>query len=428
MKNSILAMDIQGYVKYVPAVIFAVGVAFLAFAFLFGFIKGGRKVHWGGVVWLFAFGTYYVVGKILGDSNPLLDSYSWKYDARVLAFVWDLVLVLTCIIAVLLIYGLLTLLFRPRPEKERGDNREKEGLEEFGFKYDDNDEYQDYKQYQEFLQYRQKQINNAKKKKKKKKTSFFGRVFGGIICAINAGMLLAVFYSAFLLIVDATALKTGFFAPIYGAGLVTGALPFVYKYALDMAIIGIILAITLKGRSMGVIEAIRTVLVKIGSPIALIIGCYLPFSPFAQSSFYINAIVTRSTGLFTSLGTGEMVANYGGKILSCILIVAVLVLAFWLLNLILKKLSEGVKKVLPFKAIDNALSSLVFMMLGVAVVVVIWGVSYLLSYYGLVNMHEIMLGETGLSRGLFETLDLFARPRLDAIMQYVESYTQGLPF
>lgn len=425
MKNSILAMDIQKYVGYIPTALLVIGAIFLAVAFLSGFVKGGRKVRWGGLVWLATFGTYYIAGAILRDSNPLVNALSWKYDLRVINFFWDLIIALISIIVVLLVYGLLTVLFRPREEKDRGDFRQKDGLEGLGFKYDDNDDYQSYEQYQRFLEYRRKK---SSMKKKKKKTSFFGRLFGAIICTVNTAMIVGIVYSAFFLIIDATALKTGFFEPIYDAKYVNAVLPFIYKYALDMAIIGVILALTLKGKSMGFIEAIRTVLVKIGSPVATVVGCYLPFSPFAESNFYLNAVVSRCVGLISSFGASETVATYGGKALACVLIIVVLVLFFWILNLLLKKLSEAVKSVLPFKAIDNALSSLVFMFLGVVVVVFIYCVCYTLSYYGILNMHEVMMGQGGLSHGLFETVMLFGKPRLGLITEYIRGYTQALPF
>lgn len=425
MKNSILAWNIKQYVKYVPNALLVLGAGLLIIAFLVGFVKGGRKVKWGGLVWLATGVVFLIVNEIVGDTNPLASIMPSKYDKRVVAFVWDLTIALLCIIAVLLLYGLLTLLFRPRVEKERGDNREKEGLEALGFKYDDNNDYQDYQQYQNFLQYRQKQASIVKKKRK---PSFFNRLFGAIICAVNTAMVLAVFYSAFYLIIDATALKAGFFEGIYQTAYVEKILPYIYRYALDMAIIGVILACTLKGKSMGVIEAIRTVLVKIGSPVATVVGCYLPFSPFVQSSFYLNAVVTRCTGLFTSLGTSEKVAYYGGKVLTCVLIIIALVICFWILNFLLKKLSSGVKKVLPFKAIDNALSCLVFMALGVILVSFIWCVLYTFSYYGIVNTHEVLLRDSGLSKGLFETAWLFGKPRLDIFTEYLKGYASWLPF
>ena len=412
MTNSILA--IQDYTKYLPHAIVGVCGLVLLVAFIIGFVKGVRRVRWGGVAWLLAGVTYFLASKYLADKNPINNLLKGLVADSVLPFFVALSFALASIVVVGLVYGLFVLILRPKKDKKKKARGSR--MDEIGLRYEEDGEF-------DGTRYHNK---NLRAKPKKKKVSFPGRLFGALLCTINTAMIVAVALTALLFVVDGTALKTGFFASIYEYEITEKIIEYAYTYGFDLAIIGIIFGFMLKGTKVGFVDAIRIVFIKFGGVISVILGLYLPFSPFASSVPGVGALTLRCRGLFGTLGTGEKVAYYGGNILAGLLLVVVLILAFWLINFLLKHLGNGLRKVAPFKALDSGLSAIVYIVLGVVVVLLIWLALYILSYYEIFNAQAILREFSELSEGIFNFFDTYLKEYLITVTDKIKGFIEKI--
>lgn len=412
--QSLLAAEwLRSNIQYLPlAVVILCGVILLI-AFFVGLKKGGRRVSWGGFVWLAAGVAFFLVDKYLGAKNPVR---TWltknNFDGNVVAFASSFTIAIACIIVVLALYGLFTLLFR----RGRKFKKEKDLSEERGVKYGTYEDVEIYGDEEE------------KPRGKYRKPSVFGRICGGLICVVNTAMVLAVVIAAALLLVNSTSFKDGFFSPIYRVPLVRTLVTYASRFALDFAIIGIIAGIACAGTKKGMLETVRALLVKLGVLAALGFSFYLPFSKFVDSNAFLSAVVERCIALFNTFGASEKVATIGGKVLSGVALAVVSCLAILLVQWILKQIVKVVNRLKFLQVIDRTLSCVLYLAIGVAVCAAIWAVVYTLAYYGIFQVSELMTGDTCLSNGIFQTFDVYLKPYLDSFTETAKTWMAKLPF
>ena len=421
MLYSVLASNanIWGYLP-MATVCFCAVVLFVALCI--GVKKGARRVSWSGFVWLTAGGGFLLAEKFLLDKLPLENLFSkWFADDSVVAFACSFALALGCILLALLLYGICTLLYRPKT-KWQAKTDDIFTKDEYGIEYDDD--YIDYDDYEDY---------NSRKVLVRKgygKPSATGRLLGGVICVVNTAMVLLTVLAVAVFILSATRLKTGVLAKMYTVPALIKFEDLASKYALDFALIGIIVCMACVGRRKGMLTTVRGLLLGVGLPAAVAIGFYLPFSRFSNQDgvSVLYGLVSRSTGAFERLGASEKVASISAKILSGLVIVAVLAFTIWLTGLILKWLANLVDGVGFFRAIDGALSCLVFMVIGVLVCVVLWGIIYILGYYGVFTGSDLFAGETSLSKGLLDTFNVYLRPYLEKFSDIAPNWFEKIPF
>ena len=136
--SSILTAAATGEVdlqQLLPTILIVVCGIVLLIAFFVGFAKGWRRVSWAGCVWLVACLAFFLLQGGIGEAfaqtlAPILAGLS--LDGSVAAFAAAFVLALGCIIVALLLYGIFSLIFRPRmssiyPNEERF-TRDEDGL------------------------------------------------------------------------------------------------------------------------------------------------------------------------------------------------------------------------------------------------------------------------------------------------------------
>ena len=411
MISNILA--IQDYTKYLPHAILGVCGTVLLIALIVGFVKGARQVRWAGVAWLLAGITYFIVRKYLAGLVPLKKLLQGKMDDSILVFATSLALAIASVIVIGLLYGLFVLILRPRKEK-RKKKEPRLRVDEIGLRYDDDYDYEGGFAYDN---------KHLRVKPKKKKVSLAGRAFGALLCVINTAMIVAVALTILLFVVEGTALKDGFFAPIYDYSITHTAVDYASTYGIDLAIIGILFAFLRKGTQIGFVDALRVLFIKFGGTVSVILGLYLPFSPFASSVPLVGGLTERCRGLFGTFGAGEKVAFYGGNILSGLLLVLVLVLAFWVINFLLKHLGNGLRKITPLKAADCALASLVYLVFSVVIMALVCLVLYVLAHYGIFGANGL-LEKSELTGGMFDFFDVYVQKYLimatDKIKEFVD--------
>ena len=366
-------------------IIIAACAVILLIASIIGFVKGFRKVSWSGFVWLVCSAMFFLLAE--------KTSFGTGKKAFLLAA--------ACITAALIAHGVCSLLFRPRAKwvlKSQRFSREPNG-----FEYDPKEmDYDDYEEYGSEEVLITKGYGTP---------SFMSRLLGALICAVNTAMVLSVVLCAFFFVVDCTKLKTvAFFADMYktelfGKAVMPTVLPYAYKYALDFALIGVIVGVATKGAKQGFLESVRIIVVKIGGIVAFGLGLYLPFSPFAGESgnYFLSKLVIRCTTMLESFGLSGVLLSLGGKLVTGLLLCAILSLALVLVNFVLKQFVQAVNNIGVLRTVDGAVSGVAFLAVGAAICIVIWAVMFVLNYYGLFNFAELFAGGSArLSQGLFE--------------------------
>ena len=421
MIYSVLAgnSNIWGYLP-MATVCFCAVVLFVALCI--GLKKGGRRVSWSGLVWLIAGGGFLLADKFLLDKLPLENLFArWFKDDSVVAFACSFTLALGCILIALLLYGICTVLYRPKARwKEKTEDIFIK--DEYGIEYDD-----DYKDYDDYEDYQNRKVLV---RKGYGKPSGFGRLCGGVICVVNTAMVLLTVLAVAVFILSATRLKTGVLATMYTVPAVIKFESLAAKYALDFALIGIIVCIACAGRRKGMIQTLRGLILGVGIPAAIAISFYLPFSRFAAEDGVrvLYGLVSRSAGAFEKLGASEKVAGIIAKILSGVLLAGLFAAVLWLVGFLLKALANFVDGVGFLRAVDGALSCLVFMIIGVLVCAVVWALIYVLGYYGVFTGSDLFAGETSLSKGLLDVCNVYLRPYLERFSEIAPNWFAKIPF
>ena len=409
------------WLKYLPMIVAIVGIVILLVAFCIGFKKGGRRVSWGGLIWIVAGAAYFLVQHFLGAFilewvRPLVSGF--VTEESVIVFAASFATAVACVFAALLLYGLFALIFRPRYTRKRKNDdiftKDEESIE-----YDE--EYEDYDDYEKF-ESRKMIVRSGYNT-----PSIVGRFMGGLICMINTAAVFIVVLSVSLFLINTTPLKDGALSVLYQTPAVVLLVEYASKYALDLLFIGVMAAIACKGRKNGLLETVRSLLVNIVSIVAVALCFYLPFSPFAVpvsegGDYFLSAFVTRCTAMTAGLGLPETVAPIVGKILTGIFLAVFVILVLVLINWILKKLVEVVENVKFFRAVDGALSCVVYLVIGIVVVALVWAVWYAMAHYGLFYVEQLFTEESALSSGLFKTYELYLEPYLDIADEWVKNF------
>ncbi len=405
--NCILALEsLKAYTKYLPLAVAGVSAIFIVIAFIIGFTSGGARVRWSGFAWLVSALGFVFADKYLHEKNPVYKMLSARgFHAQVVAFASSFTIALACILAVLLLYGLFTLILRRKRKVAVRAIQEKNAFEKAikygsyeGFDIDEDDE-----------------------KSVRVKPTGIGRVLGGIICAVNTAMLIATLVCTTLLIVNATSLKNGAMSAIYTVPIIPKLLPYAEKYALDFAMIGVIFLVAVSGAKKGFTETVRVFLIRLGGIAAIALCFYLPFSRFASSNSFLRVIVGRLVGLAAKVGWSVKVYTICGKIAAALVLCVIAIAVLLLINALLKTLTKEVFQDGLLGVIDKMLAGVAFLMLGALLCAVIWGALYAFSHYGVFQMGGLTRGTSTLSSGFFETFDYYLKPWLERFTAKIKS-------
>lgn len=391
---------------YLPLIVVAISAVVLLIAFLVGCKKGARKVSWSGFVWLFAAVLFVVLDKTLfAENNPIAAMFSNLGDA-VGAFIGSFVLAIVACVVALVLYGVCTLAFRPRVKriKKKADIY---SIDDEGVEYDE--EYYDYDDYEEYASRKMVRFKGYGT------PSIFSRLFGGILCAVNVLMVLAVIVCAALLVINATQLSDGL-GEAMSAPLVQKAVEFSRTYAMDVAIVGILIGYACKGRRKGFMETLRSFFCADGGTICAILAFVLPFMAMPEGSalaIYVSRCEDAANQLF-GLILGQFTPIIG-KLLAGLILWLVSIVLLKLLDALLKKISEIVYARGFLNVVDGLLACAIYFIIGIVVVALLWAVWYVLSYFRIFTADKLFATDASLSYGLFKTMEQFLKPILDQI-------------
>lgn len=414
--NCMMAGALDNVMQFLPYIFAGLCVAIILIAFFRGFAKGFRKIGWWGLVWIGAGVAFFVLAEKFGVNNPVKNLLSGQTEA-IASLGANLALALGCVLLALVLYGLATLLFRPKTKlvAKHGDRYFKD---ENGIEYDDETE-----DYDDYLEYQSEEILV----KKGYYPSFLGRLFGGLVGAINVISVLVAIFAVALLIIDCTPLKD-FVSALYALELnsvnvMEFAMVYVSDYALDFIFIGVVIAVACKGRDKGFLESLRFLVVKLGGWVIGIGAFVLPFSQFAQAEggvYLFSEVVAKCVEFSESLSLSGAIADIVGKLFAGLLTFAVSMIAIALLNFLLKTLSSIVDGIGLFRTLDKSLSCVAYVVIGAVVCALVWAGLYLLNFYGLLNTSAFFSANATISTGLFEAFDEYLKPLLENLGEQIK--------
>ena len=379
--HSIMA---TGIAEKLPMVIGIAAGVLLVVAFIVGFVKGFRKVGWDGLIWVTAAALFSFVGFLIEPAG----SPSKKFGI-ILGFA------VGYIVVALIAYGLLAHLLRPRIRWVKDNTNGDTSLAEYGLEFEP--EYLDYDGENDPRPYGKRLYKTGFNPPK-----LLGRLLGGLACAVTVGMLIWSVISIFLLGINATSLSKMNIGMVLKNETVAKLLEFAQKVLLDWLCIGLIFIVAKKGFSKGLLNSLRGIIVSLGS-VALVGLCfYLPFSPFATKEtglfYFLHNFSDRCARAMSSLPF----ANILGKVLAGICLSVGAGILTFLLNLLLKKCCKLVSANAPTRMVDQILSCVLYMVIGVVICLGVWFVLALLENFGLFNISEVLHEKAYLSNGLFD--------------------------
>ena len=392
--HSILA--IQDLVPFFGPIGAAVCAVILLIAFSGGFAKGFRRVRWGGLIWL----TVSLVFMLVYKFTPVGEIVkSW-------ALIGMVVYALVCVLAVLAVYGLLAFFVRPSMRWVKDTVSHDDSLAEYGLEFEpeylEYDGENDYAPYGKILQ-----------KTGYNPPSFFGRLLGGLTCAINSAMVLFGIIAFAFIMLGTTRLSTGYLGPILTAPLLKALFDLVVNYALDILTLGVIVGIAIKGYEKGFFASLRSLIITGGGIVAVALCFYVPFTQYAYATdgffYFVAQLVQRSYEAFIAYGA---IAAIIARVLAGVVLAIFAILAIVLLNIFLNKCCGWIEKVRLTRMVDGCLSVVLYAIIGVLVCFGIWMVLGCLDYFDIVKFREALGENATLAKGLLG----FARHMLDGLL------------
>ena len=357
--------------------------AILAIALIVGFIKGVRKVAWGGFYWMAAGVGFVFAHLYMQKMNPFTKMF--KENAAPLAnALWTFTLALGCILIALILYGLFSALLRPRTVFKKA----KLSGAEYEFELEDDEE--------DDTPYAEETTMIVKGGGKPK---FFGRLAGAFMCLINTAAVLATILAVFLLVVDFTPLKKGPMGEMFRVPLAKYALQYATAYAFDFFAIGFIFWVAYKGFHNGFFKFIHGLTSTFGILAVVVICFIIPFNKIGATGIF-GDLRNSVAPLFAKMK--QPFEDVFTKITTGAILAIVLSVGMAIINFILKKLSNGIKEVGLFRVIDGFLALVLYLAIGVAVVALLWSVLYTLDYCNIFIVNEAVTEDSVLAKSFLD--------------------------
>ncbi len=381
--HSILAMqNMAQYLGLFGTCLFAV---ILLIAFSMGFVKGFRRVRWGGLIW-FSVSILFI---IFGYFPALRQTVSAWGTIGVMG------VALACVLAILALYGVLAHFLRPRMRWVK-DVRSDTSLAEYGLEFEP--EYLDYDGENDYAPY-----GKILYKTGYGAPSFFGRLMGGLTCAINSAMVFLSLVSFALVIVGTTKLSEGYLGSVLTAPFIKMFFEDSMHYAMDVLALGLIIVMARKGYEKGFLSSLRGLIVVGGGAIAVALCLFVPFTIYAFATdgvfYFVAQLVSRGEQAFIGYGTWNIII---ARVLAGVILATLAIIVFVLINLFLKKCCHMVEKTGPTRVIDGCLAAVLYAIIGVALCFALWLIFGTLDYFNILKFREALGERAILSRGMLD--------------------------
>lgn len=396
----------------VPLIALIISVAVLALAFLVGFIKGFRRVGWGGLAWL-ATCILFVIADGMFRETLTEPFKNMGFTPEIAAFWAALVVAVVCIVIVLTLNGVLTIFLRPKLMYLDELNEEEDNdLAEFGLEYEDDCRDYDYG-------YAFDPRDRTAFRSGYDNITVGNRIFGGIANLVKWAMILFIAFSFFTFFVGATIASKGPMGIMLSVPIVQTVYDFGVRYTLEFLSIGLVIVLGVKGYGKGFLASLRWVIILVGAIAAAVFSFLLPFTQYSLATegfmYFLARLVERCVNLFG--GAENTMAFMVGRILAGCCLLAFFIVILIILNIILKKCCHMVKAKGPVRVIDGALACVIFLAIGVALVIGVWCVLYTVDYCGIFHTTEIFSKDASLSQGLYKFGETMMKPYIDMFVR-----------
>ncbi len=371
---------LAGGAKAIPTVIFIVAIVVMALAFVLGMVKGFRKISWGGLFLSLAAVGFTLCYKFLGNKNPF--GASWQNKPGLSSIVWALLLALGVAAVSLLLCGICAAIFRERQVWVKNIYKDQYGFE---YEYDDVDDVPV-----------DETVGKTLVVKGRGSKSFLCRLFGGIVGALNAAVVLSVLVGIFLLIVNGTALQFKSLGDIFDVKLGAMMLNYASAYALDFLTVSIIFGLGYLGYKIGFVHSVRIVLC-LSIILVVFIGFAIPIVDRTENMYLFRQLIVRCCRLFKSLSRGVIY----GKLLAGGLLAVFGVVIVLILVCLLKKLAIGIDNRRVAFVVDGTIAVIAYLAIAAVLCAVLWGALYLFDYCGVFKASEIFSEKAGLAKECF---------------------------
>ena len=376
----------------IPTYVLIVCGMILLVAFTVGFVKGFRKVAWGGFYWLLAFVGFTVAYDRLASKNPIASLMKGQLEGAT-SFAWALLLMLGAVAISLILYAAFSFKYRP---KEVPAPRECEvEVDEYGFVYED--EREDDCPYCEKPVY--VMVGDGK-------PTLFGRIAGGFMSCVNVAAVLVSIIAVTLIFIGQTKLVYDSIGDMFDVPLTRKALDFASAYAFDFFTIGLVIWIAYVGFKTGFVRSFRVAITAFGILVIGDIGFALPFTK-AANYWPIENLIDRCGLLFT-----QMKPEYR-TILSKLVAGGVLALAgfvsLFVLSFLLRKAVDQIESHMTTLVIDEILAVVMYLIFGALAVATLWAALYLLDYCGILFVSDAFGEGASLAKEFFEVAEHYLK-------------------
>ena len=207
-------------------------------------------------------------------------------------------------------------------------------------------------------------------------------------------------------------------APAFASESMLRVQGYVFNYAFDFLMIGLMLKIARSGYEKGCINSLRLLIVGVGRVVAIGFAFYVPFSGMALSTKeggvrILHSLVNRCIGAAKMMGLPETYAPLVGKLLAGILLFVLVLIVFAILSFFFKKLTTAVDGISAFRVGDGVLACIIYLAIGVAICACIGSVFYVLGAYGIFDVNTL-IGKTSLVKKLLDVCGLHIQPAIDS--------------
>ncbi len=406
--NSLMAEQADVF-SFIPWILVGVCGLALIISLIVGFVKGFRRIGFGGLKLGVACGGYLAVQLLLGDNNPIKAiALPDTLTAGVKELVYSAITAVACAIIALILLGLIALAVRPR-EAAVKEHRYfvGAGANEEDDLFDDD--------YEEDERIDPRSL--AKEMLRQNKPCFFNRLLGGIFALVNTAVIFAFVVGTLLLVGNVTPLKDSYLKATYETEWIAFAFGYVQSYAVDFLIIAILTGFISNGFRSGIFNGVRSVFLKIGYLAAFAGGIYLMFSPLAaegQPLAFLNNFVTMVATPLKETVTmlTDEIAFTAGQIVVGIAFGLVLDIVVFIIGWVLGKFVQASEESGVIGFIDGVFSAIIHIVIGVLVVAVLALILYCLQQYNVFNVGALYNENSSLISGLFTLFEEWVLPLL----------------
>ena len=408
----------------IPTIILGAMGLVLLIAFCIGFAKGARKVSWGGLVWVGAcllFGFVcrdYGEGLVSSINITMKDAQGVVYDLSAIVY---FALAIASVLAVLLIYGLFSLIFRGKMHRKVRRPRAKNGPKDiYGNEYDDDDDFEWEDENESYEKTVARETANP---------SILSRFLGGAFCILNVATVIVAVLLVAVIIIDTTALKETL-AMLYeipfgesGEMLMPMLTGIAMRNGMDILMIGIMIAVANKGKKKGLLEALRALFMKVGNVVVVVLCLYLPFSAFvagpeADPTNPLYLVVEYFVKLtVTAMGPEmQMISPAIGQLFAGAVMAIVASIVMIIINIVWRRLNFTLRKVGFFRGLDGSASCVVYLLIGAVICVGVWALIVGLEVFEVMDGAVLYSENAPISSALHNLCRVIVRPFLEGLV------------